>query len=75
MDVMSTLDRIRDRAAKVVVVGQGYVGLPIAMRACQVGFTVLGLDASAERVKALQSGRSYADRPELPGVAGEATSW
>jgi endonuclease/exonuclease/phosphatase (EEP) superfamily protein YafD len=27
-----------DRTAKVVVVGQGYVGLPVAMRAVEVGF-------------------------------------
>ena len=59
MDVTSTLERILDRSAKVVVVGQGYVGLPVAMRASQVGFTVVGLDASAERVDALRSGRSY----------------
>jgi nucleotide sugar dehydrogenase len=55
----SVLDKIRDRSAKVVVVGQGYVGLPVAMRATQVGFTVIGLDASADRVKALQTGESY----------------
>jgi UDP-N-acetyl-D-glucosamine dehydrogenase len=59
MDVTSTLERILDRSAKVVVVGQGYVGLPVAMRASHVGFTVVGLDASAERVEALRSGRSY----------------
>lgn len=53
------VDRVRDRSAKVVVVGQGYVGLPVAMRASAVGFPVIGLDASAERVKALQSGHSY----------------
>jgi nucleotide sugar dehydrogenase len=55
----SLLDKIRERTAKVVVVGQGYVGLPVAMRATQVGFQVIGLDASAERVKSLQTGESY----------------
>ena len=30
--------------SKVVVVGQGYVGLPIAMRAVQAGYDVVGLD-------------------------------
>jgi UDP-N-acetyl-D-mannosaminuronic acid dehydrogenase/UDP-N-acetyl-D-glucosamine dehydrogenase len=44
---------------RVVVVGQGYVGLPVAMRACQVGFDVVGLDISAERVAALAAGQSY----------------
>jgi len=58
-DVTGLLERVRDRSAKVVVVGQGYVGLPVAMRASAVGFPVIGLDASAERVKALQNGESY----------------
>jgi UDP-N-acetyl-D-glucosamine dehydrogenase len=57
--VSSTLDSIKQRTAKVVVVGQGYVGLPVAMRASEVGFPVVGLDLSAERVKALQAGQSY----------------
>ena len=58
-DVTELLERVRDRSAKIVVVGQGYVGLPVAMRASAVGFGVVGLDASAERVKALQVGESY----------------
>ncbi|MFN6118339.1 MAG: nucleotide sugar dehydrogenase, partial [Actinomycetes bacterium] len=53
------LARIADRTAKVVVMGQGYVGLPVAMRAVQVGFPVVGFEVSTERVKALQSGQSY----------------
>ena len=55
----TALERIADRSAKIVVVGQGYVGLPVAMRASEVGFDVIGFDASAERVKALQAGESY----------------
>jgi nucleotide sugar dehydrogenase len=58
-DVTTLLERLADRTAKVVVVGQGYVGLPVAMRASEVGFPVVGLDASADRVKALQAGASY----------------
>ncbi|GGF43650.1 UDP-N-acetyl-D-glucosamine dehydrogenase [Marmoricola endophyticus] len=46
---------------KLVVVGQGYVGLPIAMRAVQVGFDVVGLDVDTIRVEALQQGRSFVE--------------
>lgn len=54
------LDRLADRSAKVVVVGQGYVGLPVAMRASEVGFTrVVGFEADPRRVAALQAGTSY----------------
>jgi UDP-N-acetyl-D-glucosamine dehydrogenase len=54
-----TLTKITDKTARVVVVGQGYVGLPVAMRAVEVGFSVVGYDASVERVAALAAGRSY----------------
>jgi len=51
--------RIDERTARVVVVGQGYVGLPVALRAAAVGFPVVGFDLAAERVAALAAGRSY----------------
>ncbi len=53
------LGTIADRSARVAVVGQGYVGLPVAMRACEVGFAVTALEASVERVAALRAGSSY----------------
>ena len=51
--------RIESRSARVLVVGQGYVGLPVAMRAVEVGFPVAGLESSRDRVEALRSARSY----------------
>ena len=53
------LAAIDTRTARVVVVGQGYVGLPVAMRASVVGFDVVGFDVSAERVESLRNGVSY----------------
>ena len=53
------LARIDARTARVVVVGQGYVGLPVAMRAVEIGFSVVGLEVAPERAAALQSGSSY----------------
>ena len=49
----------------MLIVGQGYVGLPVSMRAVEVGFDVVGLEASPERAAALQAGSSYvADVPD-----------
>lgn len=59
MQVAEAVARIHDRTATVVVVGQGYVGLPVAMRAAAVGFRVIGYDASLDRVKSLDAGASY----------------
>ncbi|GGM39746.1 UDP-N-acetyl-D-glucosamine dehydrogenase [Micromonospora sonchi] len=49
---------------KLVVIGQGYVGLPLAVRAAEAGLDVVGLDVDADRVKRLASGESFvADIP------------
>jgi UDP-N-acetyl-D-glucosamine dehydrogenase len=45
----------------VVVVGLGYVGLPLAMRAAQVGHRVIGYDVDEGRVKLLAAGESYVE--------------
>lgn len=49
------------RLQRVVVVGQGYVGLPLAMRAVDVGLDVIGFDLDKRKVSALAAGESYID--------------
>src|SRR4051794_38023518 len=52
----------RSLAQKVVVVGQGYVGLPLAMRAVEVGYpTVVGYEVDPNRAKRLAAGESYVE--------------
>jgi UDP-N-acetyl-D-glucosamine dehydrogenase len=46
---------------RVVILGQGYVGLPVSMRAVQVGFDVVGFDVAKDRVERLRAGRTYID--------------
>jgi UDP-N-acetyl-D-glucosamine dehydrogenase len=55
------------RDSKLVVVGQGYVGLPLAMRAVEVGYDVVGLDTDQERVKRLAAAESYVE--DVPSEA------
>ena len=45
----------------VVVIGQGYVGLPMALHAAQAGMSVVGLDTNPAVVDALNAGRSHID--------------
>ncbi|MGY3201286.1 nucleotide sugar dehydrogenase [Streptomyces sp. TE5632] len=47
--------------SKVVVVGQGYVGLPLAVRAALAGHQVVGYDVDTDRVKRLIRGESYVE--------------
>jgi UDP-N-acetyl-D-glucosamine dehydrogenase len=46
---------------KLVVVGQGYVGLPLAMRAVEAGFHVVGIDVDEWRVKRLNAAEPYVE--------------
>jgi UDP-N-acetyl-D-glucosamine dehydrogenase len=51
--------KIEARAAKIGIVGMGYVGLPLALLFSESKFAVTGLDIDAEKVKSLNSGNSY----------------
>lgn len=50
------MDETPDR---VVVVGQGYVGLPLAVRAVEQGHDVVGFDLDQDRIAQLAAGTSY----------------
>ncbi|MFG2422690.1 hypothetical protein ACGFWD_27005 [Streptomyces sp. NPDC048448] len=43
---------------QIVVAGQGYVGLPLAVRAAEVGHRVVGYDVDPHRVQQLAAGQS-----------------
>jgi UDP-N-acetyl-D-glucosamine dehydrogenase len=49
------------RLQRVAVIGQGYVGLPLAMTAVEAGYEVVGIDADKARVDRLLLGESYVD--------------
>lgn len=46
---------------KLVVVGQGYVGLPVAVAAAENGFDVTGFEVDPRKVKLLNAGSSYVE--------------
>jgi UDP-N-acetyl-D-glucosamine dehydrogenase len=56
---MSLLAKIEDKTARIAVVGQGYVGLPLAVEFARSGFRVTGIDVDLARVDALRRGESY----------------
>ncbi len=55
------LKKLKDRKAKVGIIGLGYVGLPLAVEFGEVGFNVIGFDISKEKVKLINSGKSDID--------------
>ncbi len=52
-------DKIRKKKAIISVIGLGYVGLPLALEFAKKGFSALGVDLDVNKVKAINSGRSY----------------
>ena len=48
-------------ASRLVTIGLGYVGLPLAAEAARVGFQVVGLDISPKVVRDLNQGLSHVD--------------
>lgn len=55
-ELIGKLDR---KTAKIGIVGLGYVGLPLMLRYCEVGYKVVGFDIDQVKVDALEAGRSY----------------
>jgi UDP-N-acetyl-D-glucosamine dehydrogenase len=47
--------------SKVVVIGQGYVGLPLAISSAQAGFKVIGIDLNEEKVSRLNKHQSIVE--------------
>jgi UDP-N-acetyl-D-glucosamine dehydrogenase len=53
--------RIQSRDAEIVVIGLGYVGLPLALAFARAGFRVSGIDRDDDRVAQLNAGCSYVE--------------
>ncbi|NDJ60572.1 MAG: nucleotide sugar dehydrogenase [Chloroflexi bacterium] len=58
------LARLANREARIGIVGLGYVGLPLAVEFAEAGFTVIGVDVSADKVARINQGESYV--PDIP---------
>lgn len=51
----------------LVIIGQGYVGLPLAQVACQAGYAVTGLEVNQAVVDDLNTGSSHVE--DVPDIA------
>jgi len=56
---MEPEEKIRNKTAKVGVIGLGYVGLPLALAFAEAGFKVLGFDLQQKRADLVNQGKSY----------------
>lgn len=57
--VDSTINKIKQRQARVGIIGLGYVGLPLALLFSEQKFAVTGFDIDQRKVDSLAQGKSY----------------
>jgi len=50
---------IQTKKARIGIIGQGYVGLPLAIEFAAYGFRVTGFEIDPSKVKSIQAGKSY----------------
>ena len=62
--IATLLTLIREKKARVGIIGLGYVGLPLAVEFARAGFDVTGFDVDAAKVSDINAGRSYI--PDVP---------
>lgn len=58
------LEKIRNKTARVGILGLGYVGLPLAVVFAEAGFRVTGIDPDAHKADSINKGLSYI--PDVP---------
>lgn len=66
--------KIKARKAHIGIVGLGYVGLPLALRYTESGFSVLGFDIDAKKTDALNTGKTYIEHIKAERVAAACKS-
>ena len=54
--------KIKDKKAKIGIVGMGYVGVPLGIEFAERGLEVVGFDTDAKKIENINSGKqiSYA---------------
>jgi UDP-N-acetyl-D-glucosamine dehydrogenase len=64
--------KLEHRKAKSVVIGLGYVGLPLCIEIASAGFDVTGIDLDRNKIAALKQKKSYI--PDVPEKSVAATT-
>ncbi len=68
MNIQELRRAVKDKSARLAVIGLGYVGLPVAAMFAEAGFDVQGVEIIADRVEKINNGISPIEGEE-PGLA------
>jgi UDP-N-acetyl-D-glucosamine dehydrogenase len=58
------ISQLKNKTARIAVMGMGYVGLPLAVVFAEAGFTVTGIDPDKRKIDAINQQTSYI--PDIP---------
>ena len=56
---MSLYNKIKNKEARIGVIGLGYVGLPLAVEFAKTGFNVTGIEVDNKKIAAINNGDNY----------------
>ena len=56
---MSLYNKIKNKEARIGVIGLGYVGLPLAVEFAKTGFNVTGIEVDNKKIEAINNGDNY----------------
>ncbi|MFM6927928.1 MAG: nucleotide sugar dehydrogenase [Bdellovibrio sp.] len=64
----SLLSKFQAKEAVIGIVGLGYVGLPLALRFSEAGFSVVGFDIDEAKIRKIRDGQSYIEHISAASV-------
>ena len=53
------INKLNNHTAVIGIIGLGYVGLPLALRYAEAGYTVLGFDVDPLKPEKIAAGKTY----------------
>lgn len=53
------IEKLKNKTAKLGVIGLGYVGLPLAVEKASAGYKVIGFDVQVSKVECVNRGKNY----------------
>jgi UDP-N-acetyl-D-glucosamine dehydrogenase len=67
------ITKLKEKKAVIGIVGLGYVGLPLMLRYCEVGYKVIGFDVDQSKVDLLHNGESYIEHISSQAIKNAIT--
>lgn len=68
------INKLIRKEAVIGIVGLGYVGLPLMLRYCEVGYKVIGFDIDHKKIEYLSCGKSYIEHIPSSSISSAISS-